>query len=147
MPFPVKLVCRIALTGSWRKFLISGKILCRVSQKRQEEKRANCPKARKKAVPLAGKGHLTMQQKILRGQRFLRVLEFVEKLLDELFNSSNFVNTMRVLPAENKAVVQITQVSIQKRVCNTISRGLDLASGETSIRTTYFQLSFAFKVL
>ena len=104
----------------------------------KEEKRANCPKARKKAVPLAGKGHLTMQQKILRGQRFLRVLKFVEKLLDELFNSSNFVNTMRVLPTENKAVVQITQVSIQKRVCNTISRRLDLASRETSIRTTYF---------
>ncbi len=76
----------------------------------------------------------------------LCIFEFAEKLLNKIGNSSNFVNAVCVLPAENEAVIHITKIGIQKRQRDTISRSFDFAGSEASVRTGYFQFSFYFKV-
>ena len=89
-----------------------------------------------------GRGAKGRPRKIL-----LCFFELTEKFLDKFFNSDDFINTIRILPAENEAVVHITKIGIHKSQGNTVSRSFDFTGRETSIRTIYFQLSFNFKVL
>ena len=43
-------------------------------------------------------------------ENLLSCFEFGEKFLDKFFNSNNFINTIRILPAENKTVIHITKI-------------------------------------